>query len=344
MAITDTVVNRRVVVSAAGGLAASGLLAGASGAQEASPAASPVSGWTFTDDKGVMVTLETTPIRIVADVNAAAALWDFGIRPVAVFGWNAVETGDFGPAGGNIDPSQVEIVGNVDEPFKPEATLAVDPDLIVTLTWAPDDPDEYWSLDLDPSILPLAREIAPVVAISAAGLADANTVRMAELAAALGADLSTPELAGAETGFQDSLARLEEVAATKTGLVVMFAYIDGSEQWYVTDPSGWADVTLFQQLGVNVLSPDESDGWWQTLSTEEALRYPADVIFNSDRGGGTLTLSLEELQAHPTFGSHPAVQAGQVYPWNQDFILSYQGMIAALDAISDPLEQAEKVI
>jgi iron complex transport system substrate-binding protein len=343
MTRSETALDRRALLLAAGGLAAFGL--GTAHAHDASPAASPAAGgWSFTDDKGVTVALDTMPTRIVADVNAAAALWDFGIRPVAVFGWNAVETGDFGPAGGNIDPSQVEIVGSVDEPFKPEATIAVDPDLIVTLTWAPDDPAEYWSLDTDPSILPLAREIAPVVAISAAGLADVNTVRMAELAGALGADLSAPGLVEAESGFQESLARLESVAATKTDLVVMFTYIADGEQWYVTDPAGWADVTLFQQLGVNVLSPDESDGWWQTLSTEEALRYPADVIFNSDRGGGTLTLSLEELQAHPTFGLHPAVQAGQVYPWNQDFILSYQGMTAALNAISDPLEQAEKVI
>ncbi len=344
MTPSDTIVNRRALLAAAGGLAVASLAAPLTAAQEASPSASTAAGWSFTDDKGVTVDLEAVPTRIAADVNAAAALWDFGIRPVAVFGWNAVETGDFGPAGGNIDPSQVEIIGNVDEPFKPEATLAVDPDLIVTLTWAPDDPDEYWSLDLDPSILPLAREIAPVVAISAAGLADVNTIRMAELAGALGADLAAPELAEAETGFQDALARLEAVAAAKQDLIVMFTYIGDGEQWYVTDPAGWADVSLFRKLGVNVLAPDESDGWWQTLSTEEALRYPADIIFNSDRGGGTLTFSLEELQAHPTFGSHPAVQAGQVYPWNQDFILSYQGMIAALDAISGPLEQAQKVI
>jgi iron complex transport system substrate-binding protein len=343
MTRSETALDRRALLLAAGGLAAFSL--GTTHAQDASPAASPAAaGWSFTDDKGVTVSLATMPTRIVADVNAAAALWDFGVRPVAVFGWNAVETGDFGPAGGNIDPSQVEVVGSVDEPFKPEATLAVDPDLIVTLTWEPENPDEYWSLDVDPSILPLAREIAPVVAISAAGLADVNTRRMAELAAALGADLTTPELVEAEAGFEDALVRLEDVAAVKTDLVVMFAYIADGTEWYVTDPAGWADVTLFQQLGVNVLSPDESDGWWQTLSTEEALRYPADIIFNSDRGGGTLTLGLEDLQAHPTFGLHPAVQAGQVYPWNQDFILSYQGMTAALNAISDPLEQAEKVI
>ena len=102
-------------------------------------------------------------------------------------------------------------------------------------------------------------------------------------------------------------------------------------------------MSLYQQAGVNVTVPDESDGYWQTLSFEEAVRYPADVMFNSSRGGGTLTFGLEELRAHPTFSAHPAVAAGQVGDWNQDFIMSYQGMTDAINAIITPLEAAEKV-
>lgn len=337
-------INRRHLLAGASGLAGAAWLTSHGVAQEATPEASPASGWTFTDDKGVTVTLDETPTRVVADVNAAAALWDFGIRPVAVFGWNANETGDFGPAGGNIDPSQVEVVGNTTEPFLAEDVLATDPDLLVTLTWDPENPTEYWSLDTDPGILPLALEIAPVVAISAAGFSDVNTVRMAELAESLGADLSTPELAAANEEYQAALERLPEVAAAKADLTVMFTYISDGEEWYIVDPAGWADVSLYQRLGVNVIVPEESDGWWQTMSTEEALRYPADVIFNSSRGGGTLTLNLEQLQAHPTFGHHPAVIAGQVGEWNQDFIMSFQGMTDALNSIITPLSEATKVI
>ena len=66
--------------------------------------ATPAAGWSFTDDKGVTVELDAMPERLAIDLNAAAALWDFGVRPTAVFGWDANETGDFGDAGGNIDP------------------------------------------------------------------------------------------------------------------------------------------------------------------------------------------------------------------------------------------------
>src|SRR5262245_60469474 len=39
--------------------------------------------WSVMDDAGRTVTLPARPQRIVADMNAASALWDFGIRPVA---------------------------------------------------------------------------------------------------------------------------------------------------------------------------------------------------------------------------------------------------------------------
>src|SRR4051812_42919727 len=48
----------------------------------------PDGSWVFTDDRGITVTLPGMPKRIIADVNVAAALWDFGVRPVGLFGWN----------------------------------------------------------------------------------------------------------------------------------------------------------------------------------------------------------------------------------------------------------------
>ena len=67
---------------------------------------------------------------------------------------------------------------------------------------------------------------------------------------------------------------------------------------------------------------------------EEALKYPADVIFNSTRPG---TLTNEDLMAHPVFGQHPAAKAGQMGLWNQDFMMDYQGMTAALEATIGPV-------
>jgi iron complex transport system substrate-binding protein len=327
--------TRRSFAGASAGLAIFAFAAPRAIAQEATPGGE----WVFTDDKGVTVTADAMPQRIVADVNAAAPLWDFGIRPVAVFGWNATEDGDFGPAGGNVDPSAVEIVGNVSEPIQPEAVAAVQADLLVTLTWTPDDPTEYWSIDA--AILPQVEPIAPLVAISATGMADANTERFAELAAALGANLGSPEIVEAKVAFDAALAGFPAVAAEKADLTALFVFVGGDEKIYVANAPDWADLNLYASLGLNIVKPDaEADSFWEELSMEEALKYPADVIFNSTRPG---TLTIDELKAHPVFGQHPAAQAGQMGPWNQDFIMSYQGMTIALDTTIAPVRDARKV-
>ena len=130
----DSAVSRRTLLGATIGLfSASGVLSAA--AQEATPVAGV---WSFTDDKGVTVELPERPLRILADVNIAAPLWDFGVRPVAVFGWNASldDDGQFGAAGGRIDPTMVEFAGDVTEPIRLEDAVAMQPDLILTITHA----------------------------------------------------------------------------------------------------------------------------------------------------------------------------------------------------------------
>lgn len=41
--------------------------------------------WEFTDDRSVTISLPKRPERAVARVTAAAALWDYGVRPIARF-------------------------------------------------------------------------------------------------------------------------------------------------------------------------------------------------------------------------------------------------------------------
>lgn len=86
-------VNRRSMIKAAAAGLAVITLPKATSAQDASPESGE---WSFTDDKGVTVTLPSRPERIVMDVNAAAPLWDFGIKPTALFGWNVLADGSLG--------------------------------------------------------------------------------------------------------------------------------------------------------------------------------------------------------------------------------------------------------
>ena len=68
--------------------------------------------------------------------------------------------------------------------------------------------------------------------------------------------------------------------------------------------------------------------------------YPSDIFWQSTRPG---TLTFEELQSDPVVGENPAVKAGQIGAWNQDYILSYQGMADALENLSAVVGSAEKV-
>ncbi|MGH2550000.1 MAG: ABC transporter substrate-binding protein [Thermomicrobiales bacterium] len=305
------------------------------GLAQATPSAG---GWTFTDDKGVTVTLPERPTRIVADVSAAAPLWDFGIQPIAVFGWTSNEPAD-SPVWGAINKDEIEIItGEVSGPDL-EKLIALKPDLVITLTWEPDNATEYWSLDTDAEYVRV-QEIAPLIAIAASGSAAVSTDRFAELAGLLGADLESTEITAAKTEYEAATEAFKTLAAEKSDLTSLFLYAD-PDQIYVASFQDWADLAMYESLGLSIVDPG-LDKWayWETLSWEQALKYPADVVFQSTRLG---TLSIEELEANEAFKFHPAAAAGQVGPWNQDFIMSYQGLTAAFNEMIAVLKDAQKV-
>ncbi|MEJ7838786.1 MAG: ABC transporter substrate-binding protein, partial [Thermomicrobiales bacterium] len=338
---------RRHLVGSLAAIAAAGALPNVLAAQDASPASSPSASpvaspaadgeWTFTDDRGVTVTLPNRPQRIVADLSAAAPLWDFGVRPLAVSGWTIATDA----AWGNVDRSTRIINASETTPDPDnEALVELEPDLFVSITWNPEDPTTLWSFS-DADSLITTESIVPIVAISATGSAEANMNRFAELAALLGVDLNAPDLVAAKDAYDASVNAFSAISAQRSDLSVLFGYVGTDPEWYAAYTSDWADLAWYRTLGLNMIDVVAVAGdYWETLSFEQALLYPSDVIFLSTRSG---TLSIEELQAHPTFGLHPAIAGNQVGAWNQDFIMSYQGLTSALDNMTAILTTAEKL-
>lgn len=329
--------SRRSVLGAAAGMAAATALSRVAFGQEGTPAASPAADgpWSFTDDNGVTVTLRKRPTRIAADVNAAAPLWDFGIKPIAVSGWTVLSDASWG----NVDRSTPTIVAAEGQPEPDiEALLEMQAELFVTISWGPGD---IWSFTT-PETYAATQRVVPVVCISVAETADVNMGRFIDLALALGADLETPEMTQAKTEFEAAVAAFSALATAKADLTSFFASVTaGGTAWYAANPPDWSDLAWYQSLGMTIVAPAVDAGaFWETLSGEEAVRYPTDVFFNSTRVG---TSTKDELMADPLFGKHPGIAAGQVGAWNQDFILSYQGLKAALDTMSATLAVAEKV-
>ncbi|MBX3069809.1 MAG: ABC transporter substrate-binding protein [Thermomicrobiales bacterium] len=331
---TQRVASRRRVLGGVAGLGAA-LMTERLTAMAQSGTPTSEGEWTFTDDLGVTVTLPSMPTKIVADVNAAAPLWDFGIAPIAVSGW----TVDTPASWGNVDPNTpvINAVAGAPEPSI-EALIELGAELFVTIAWAPDD---IWSFT-STEAYQQTNQIVPVVAISVVGTADKNMQRFIDLATALGADLGSEEITAAKARFDASVESFKSVAAEKADITSMFGSfpVEGAE-WYAAFSPDWSDLSWYRELGMNIVDPDVEVGeFWEFVSKEEAVKYPTDVFFQSARAGG---MSLEQMQAEPLISQHPAVKAEQVGPWNQDFILSYQGLADALDAMIATLSVAEKV-
>jgi iron complex transport system substrate-binding protein len=287
-------------------------------------------GWVFTDDRGVEIGLQRRPERIVAYVGTAAALWDFGVRPLGVFGPQRRKDGTPEPAAGRLDLDAVESVGEVWDGVNLEALAALQPDLVVSGgTEAP------WVISEQ---LDVVGEIAPVAIVEVYG-APARTIisNYQRLAVALGADLDSEAMEQTRADFDRAADELAAAATAKSGLRVLATYAN-NEGLYVAKPADFPDLLEFRELGVDVVEPDGPDDYWAQLSWEQADRYPADVIIHDIR---SYSLQPDALAEFPTWAALPAVRAGQVGAWSAETVLSYQGFTTAFRDLADLIQSAD---
>ncbi|MEU6779285.1 ABC transporter substrate-binding protein [Nonomuraea angiospora] len=335
--MSGPVLPRRGFLASAAGLAAALTLAACGGEPAATggsaPAASaPVTqGWTFTDDRGKKVEQPKTPSRIVAQVGAAAALWDFGVRPVAVFGPHKLKDGTKDPQVGNVDITRVQGLGNVWDEFNVEQYIALQPDLLVssmyvkgTLWYVPEKSKDT------------IEQVAPTAGVMLTGRSATQVIgKYEELAKSLGADMQ---------GVPEAKARMEaatkELAQFKNLKILMMS--GGPDAMWVVNPPEYPDIVHLVDAGLDVVKPAKVDegGFFQTLSWENADEYDADVILYDTR---TQSLKPEEMMKKPTFAKLPAVKAGQLYPWNAEAPYSYQGYAAFLEGLAANLKKAKEL-
>ncbi|MFT4040061.1 MAG: ABC transporter substrate-binding protein [Thermomicrobiales bacterium] len=265
---------------------------------------------------------------MIAGVFAAAPLWDFGIHVEGIFGWNINADGSLTRAGGRIDPTAVALLNGEPNTLDAEKALALAPDLIITVTFQPDDPSQLWGID--PGAASLVSEIAPVIAISGLQRADILVQRFAELAVALGADLATPGLEAQRANYDAANERLR-MAVTTTPASALFAFPE-PDQVYLANPNTTADVQLFRDLGLRVLPDTDDDSEsWVGVSYEEIGAYEADLFFYATGDGA---MPFDEIVAHPTLGQMPAVASGHAVPWQQDVVFSFPGVAESLDTVA----------
>jgi iron complex transport system substrate-binding protein len=327
--------TRRRVLGGIGAVGAA-LWAG-SRAHAQTPDASPESGWSFTDDRNLTITLPEQPVRVVSDMMIATALWDLGYRVAGVWGsasymanpkWSELSSYD----GEGIE----EVTGNTGWTPDIEKVASIGPDLIAGITYFGD--EFYFIEEGDQERL---DHLAPTVGLSNGGVSIASLqARVEALAISLGADVTQAEVVARKERYATAADKLRAAAAAKPELKVLFFY-GAADQIYVANENAWGDLRLFAELGVNIVPTvegDEADYYWDTVSWELISNYPADLILVGNDAADTAYAD------NALWKTLPAVQAGQVGVWGTNAPPSYQSTAYLLESLTAAIDQANVIV
>lgn len=325
--------SRRTLLAASAGLTL-GLGLRLAGAQDATPGAS----WTFVDGTGEALTLPAMPERVVAYLPLAAALWDYGVRPIAIFGTAVRPDGTPEVYAGNLDLESVANLGDTYGELDLERLIALDPDLFLNDMWS--DPPDIWGLD-DDGKAQLAA-ITPVAQIKYVEQPVTDTIGSLEtLAGLLGADLTNSEVVADKESFEQASAELKAAIEEKPGLKVLVMSGTPEESMWISSPRQSADLIYFQELGLEMIEPESttSNNYWEELSWEQAGKYPADLFLIDSRQWSSTGDQL--VESVPTFASVPAARAGQFGGWDIEFVPSYKGFTPVVQRLTEVIRNAD---
>ncbi|MDX3235405.1 ABC transporter substrate-binding protein [Streptomyces sp. ME03-5709C] len=339
--------TRRGLLAAGGATALGAFLAacGSSGSKSGSAGAAPSGAarsgpWSFTDDQPKKLSAPRTPKRIVAFTGTAAALVDLGLdqQIVGVFGETETADGTADPQAGDVDVNKVTIIGNAYGEFDVEKYAALQPDLMVTHMY---DPGAFWYVPNE-SKDKIFKVNPNVAAITVARVPITQPIEhYANLAASLGADLNARKVTDAKARFEAASDAVCSAVKAAGGIRVL-ACSASADLFYASNPEISTDLMYFAQLGVDIVVPNKLDGggYYESLSWENADKYPADLLLLDDR---STALQPKDLTGKPTWAQLPAVKANQITPWSSVPRFSHAGVAPLLEQLAKAIQAAKKV-
>jgi iron complex transport system substrate-binding protein len=316
-------------------LLAIGLAGGVSLVVGCGSAARSEAGWSFVDDRGHTVKLRRRPTRIVAYTTAAAALYDWGVTPVGVFGDDPRED----PSLADFPWGNVQIVGSTYGEVDPGALHALNAELIVSRWYPPPENAPVFGFKDLKQQRAIGAQV-PIVGLNGHVIAARQINRFGDLASALGVSTSSGRIAQARAEFTVAEANLSRVARRKSKLRII-AISGDQNTLYVAKTGDSGDLTFYAQRGVPLVSAKTPKPYWDMLPWKDAGKYPADAILYDSRSG---VLPLRDAKGIPAFAELPAVRANQIAAWQGDPPPSYQRYTRTLNDLAMAIAGWHKVL
>jgi iron complex transport system substrate-binding protein len=280
-------------------------------------------GWSFVDDRKQEVRLSKRPTRIVAYTSAAAALHQWGVTPVGVFGDNPRED----PVLAGFPWRESEIVGSVYGEIDTAKLLALRAELIVS-RWYPPPVDSPLFGFKDLAQQKRIGSRVPIVGLNGRAIATKQIDRFGDLVRDLGLDAMGGASGRARAAFLRAAANLSGIARRRSNLRIIAVSGDQSTM-YVAKLSG--DLAFYLHRGVPLVSAGTSDAYWDRFSWDQAAKYPADGILYDAR---PISLPFRQAKQIAAFAALPAVRAKQVARWRADPPPSYRAYTEAMNDLA----------
>ena len=318
-----TRLTRRTLLA---GLAAAPVLAAcgspSTGGAGSSSTAAGAKTFTYTDARGKVIDVTPVPTNVVAQSSAAAALWDNGIKVKGAYGELKTTDGKLDYQAGNLDLSQLTVIGSTYGEFSVEKLATVAPQLLIDLSF---DDKTLWYVDA--KVEQQVTALCPTLGVHMLGLDLLGVIgSFTDLAVKLGADPAVS--ASAKTGFDRASAQLGEAIKAAGGATVAPFSFD-QDNAYVGNPVQSPDLAHLAKLGAKFVdAKSKPNDYFATISYENLPDYSGDIILVDARN------TFTGYRDSAVWKSLPAVKAGRVFEWKPSAPYSYLSNVAILEGYS----------
>lgn len=288
--------------------------------------------WEFLDDRGRLAAAAQVPSRLVTYIQAGAALFDHGIRPVGLFGSNHDGDGDGDGAdaakGGTLPLDDIAYLGSGAR-LGVDAVLQADPDLVVAVTYGGDQ-----VYGLDPDKAKHVEERVPLVVLDVGQGRSLGDVR--ERFTALARSLGAREDPSGAAELDRAERRLRMLAAEATGVRVLALSPATPDSVHLARPRTWPDLRALADCGVTLVEPEAGPGAnWSTVDWRVAVSLEPDIVLTDVRANALPLDRLGGVEAWETV----AARAGLV-PWNPETPCSAVAHARFFDAVAEAVRAA----